>query len=185
MSPAPSRDEPPSPSPRATGLLDAVASELPAVTAADERTDDATAVPLDDLAALLSRVLADEGAPSSAEASLTLVDPAVIAQLKAEHLGGDGTATDVLSFPVDGVEPDAELIGDVVLCPSVAAAQASEHAGTIHDELALLVVHGGLHLAGWDHASDPERVAMWDRERDLLTTLHGAPARDPWGEQPS
>ena len=76
-------------------------------------------------------------------------------------------------------------IGDVVVCPSVAASQASEHAGSVEDELVLLVVHGGLHLAGWDHASDPDRVAMWDRERDLVTTLYGAPARDPWGEQPS
>ena len=185
MSPTSSGDEPPSPSPRATGVLDASASELPAVTAADDRPDDTTPVPLADLVALLARVLADEGAPGGAEAALTLVDPAAIAALKVEHLDGDGAATDVLSFPVDGVGPDAELIGDVVLCPSVAAAQASEHAGSVEDELALLVVHGGLHLAGWDHASDPERVAMWDRERDLLTALHRAPARDPWGEQPS
>lgn len=185
MSPTSSGDEPPSPSPRAATAVDAPASHAPMVTAADERTEDSTPVALAGLAALLSRVLADEGAPTSAEASLRLVDPDEIARLKAEHLDGDGSPTDVLSFPVDGVEPDAELIGDVVVCPSVAASQASEHAGSVEDELVLLVVHGGLHLAGWDHASDPDRVAMWDRERDLVTTLYGAPARDPWGEQPS
>lgn len=185
MSPMSSGDEPPSPSPRAATAVDVPASTLPEVAAADEREDDTTAVALDELASLLARVLASEGAPGGAEASLTLVDPPVIAELKAEHLDGDGAATDVLSFPVDGVEPGAELIGDVVLCPSVAEAQAAEHAGTLRDELALLVVHGGLHLAGWDHASDPDRVAMWDRERHLMTTLHGAPARDPWGDRPS
>ena len=50
---------------------------------------------------------------------------------------------------------------------------------------ALLVLHGGLHLAGWDHASDTERVQMWDRERVLMRTLHRTPARDPWGDPPS
>ena len=44
------------------------------------------------------------------------------------------------------------LLGDVVICPAVAAAQASEHAGTLDDELALLVVHGVLHVLGHDHA---------------------------------
>ena len=185
MSPTSSGDEPPSPSPRRATAVDAPASELPVVIAADERIDDDTPVPLEQLAALLSRVLASEGAPAGAEASLTLVDPATIAELKVEHLDGDGGPTDVLSFPVDGVDPDAELVGDVLLCPSVAAAEAPDHAGSVDDELALLVVHGGLHLAGRDHASGPERVAMWDRERELLTTLYGAPARDPWGDQPS
>jgi probable rRNA maturation factor len=185
MTPLTAEDEPPSPGPRADGNLDASASSTPTVTAADERTEHSTPVALADLAALLSRVLAAEGAPRTAEASLTLVDADAIARLKVEHLDGDGAATDVLSFPVDGVEPDAELIGDVVLCPVVAAGQAPEHAGRLDDELALLVVHGGLHLAGWDHASEAERIAMWDRERDLLTALHRAPARDPWSESPS
>lgn len=185
MSPTSSGDEPPSPSPRAAVGVDVDTSTLPAVTAADERTDDTTPVALADLAALLARVLADEGAPAGAEASITLVDPADIARLKVEHLDGDGGPTDVLSFPVDGVDAGAELVGDVVLCPSVAAAQAPDHAGDLADELALLVVHGGLHLAGWDHASDTERVQMWDRERVLMRTLHRTPARDPWGDPPS
>jgi probable rRNA maturation factor len=157
---------------------------VPAVIAADERALDDTPVDLAALAALLARVLAEEGAPADVEASLRLVDPDEIAQLKAEHLDGDGAPTDVLSFPVDGVADDAELVGDVVLCPSVAAAQAPEHAGSVDDELALLVVHGGLHLAGWDHATETDRAAMWRRERNLMGALHGAPTRDPWGEQP-
>lgn len=180
MTPVDAEDEPPSPGPRAAGGVGADAPTGPTVTAADERTGDASPVSLEDLATLLSRVLGDEGAPDGAEASLRLVDADTIARLKVEHLDGTGEPTDVLSFPLDGVDADAELIGDVVVCPSVAAEQAPGHAGRLEDELALLVVHGGLHLAGWDHASDAERDAMWQRERTLLTSLYGAPARDPW-----
>ncbi len=158
---------------------------LPAVVVTDERVADTTPADLSALGALLAQVLGDQGAPCTAEASLTLVDAHAIAALKRAHLDGDGSPTDVLSFPVDGTDPDAELIGDVVLCPSVAAAQASGHAGTIEDELALLVVHGGLHLAGWDHETTLDRAAMWDRERHLMTDLHGAPSLDPWSAQQS
>ena len=173
-------DEPPSPGPRRDQ-----GAPGPDVVAADNRTGDATPVDLDTLSGLLSRVLAAEGAPSGAQASLTLVDADEIAELKAEHLDGDGAPTDVLSFPLDGTEPDAELVGDVVLCPAVAAQQAPDHAGTVDDELALLVVHGGLHLAGWDHAEPDERDRMWDRERALLTALHRVPSRDPWRHRSS
>jgi probable rRNA maturation factor len=60
------------------------------------------------------------------------------------------------------------LLGDVVICPAVAARQAPEHAGTVDDELALLVVHGVLHVLGHDHADDEERLIMQARERELL-----------------
>jgi probable rRNA maturation factor len=189
-------DEPPSPGPSGSPS----AHPLTILTA-DERSSgsahDDVPVDLDALAALLSRVLTAEGVPAAAEASITLVDPDDIAALKAEHLDGDGSPTDVLSFPIDGApDPDAAaatnpeatpaaapwMVGDVVLCPQVAAAQAPTHAGTLSDELALLVVHSGLHLTGWDHADDDEREAMWARERQLLTQLHQFPARDPWSE---
>lgn len=155
----------------------------PAVLVDDRREVDATPVDVDALAALLAAVLAAEGATADAECSLSLVDPDEIAVLKAQHLDGDGAATDVLSFPIDGTEDPGDgqwMVGDVVLCPSVAAAQAPGHAGSPADELALLVVHGGLHLSGWDHAEPEDQAAMWARERDLMTVLHGVPARDPW-----
>lgn len=176
-------DEPPSRPPSGAPVTPVT------ILAADERTEDEPTrrvdADLEGLASLLGRALAAEGVAAGAEASLTLVDPDRIAELKAEHLDGDGSPTDVLSFPIDG--PDRPLgdaadwmVGDVVLCPQVAAAQAPEHAGTVEDELALLVVHGALHLVGWDHATDAERHRMWDRERELLSELHRAPARDPW-----
>lgn len=162
----------------------------PAVAALDDRDDPDPAVDLDDLADLLGRVLAAEGAPDGAEASLTLVDPAAIAALKAAHLGVE-EPTDVLAFPIDGLgggddtaRPDGTagplLVGDVVVCPRVADDQAPAHAGNLADELALLVVHGGLHLCGWDHDGDDARAAMWARERELLGRWQRLPARDPW-----
>jgi probable rRNA maturation factor len=108
------------------------------------------------------------------ELTLTFVDRDEIAALNREHLGKEGP-TDVLSFPLD-VTGDAGglpvLLGDVVVCPAVAAEQAAEHAGTLDDELALLVVHGVLHVLGHDHAEAVETKRMRDRELELLRQHH-------------
>ncbi len=150
----------------------------------------------DALAVLMADVLLAEGVGSNAEAGLHLVDAPEMAELNARHMGSEG-ATDVLSFPVDGAGASAGaapaevgtgadrvastgLVGDVVLCPQVAAAQAGEHAGSVADECRLLVVHGTLHLCGWDHGDEAGRKAMWERERRLLEDLGTAPALDPW-----
>ena len=164
-----------------------VAEGGPAVARRDDRdaaSAAALSVDLDALAGLLSQVLAAEGVPAAAEASLQLVTPATIAEMKSAHLGGDGP-TDVLSFPIDGLDGDPLsdwMVGDVVLCPEVAADQAPGHAGDLDGELALLVTHGGLHLCGWDHADDDDRDRMWARERELLALLGRRLVRDPWSE---
>jgi probable rRNA maturation factor len=159
--------EPPSPSPVAA--LDGVA-----VVAADEQAAaDRVAVDVERWAALAAAVLTAEGA--GGELTLTFVDRDEIAALNAEHLGTSGP-TDVLSFPLDdvaGAIPGVPvLLGDVVVCPAVAAAQAPTHAGTVEDELALLVVHGVLHVLGHDHAEDADASAMRARERELLQVHH-------------
>jgi probable rRNA maturation factor len=111
------------------------------------------------------------------ELTLTFVDRDEIAALNAEHMGKDGP-TDVLSFPLDSIDDDAGampgpvLLGDVVVCPAVAREAAPTHAGTIDDELALLVVHGILHVLGHDHFEPEETRAMRDRERALLEQHH-------------
>ena len=133
-------------------------------------------------------MLAEERAPTDAEVSLIFVDEDAIADLNERFLGGTGP-TDVLAFPIDddhvpsGRQPDeggrgpgapAEpvdppvVLGDVVMCPTVATRQAPEHAGTLDDELALLVVHGVLHLLNYDHAEEREAETMQRRERELL-----------------
>ncbi|MET0457842.1 MAG: rRNA maturation RNase YbeY [Ilumatobacteraceae bacterium] len=113
------------------------------------------------------------------ELTLTFVDRDEIAELNAEHLGHAGP-TDVLSFPLDDDDaPPAQrgipvLLGDVVVCPAVAAEQAAGHAGTLDDELALLVVHGVLHVLGHDHAEPDETATMRARELALLEQHHWA-----------
>lgn len=173
------------------------------VFVADEQGDDGEALPVDAprWARLVEAVLEAEGVRGEAEVSVRFVGPAAMTDLNARFLGGTGP-TDVLSFPIDGelVEPgrwpdggtrapDREppepdeiplLLGDVVVCPSVAAANAPTHAGRYADEIALLVVHGVLHLLGRDHAADGERAAMQARERELLDRFHGPLGRDPW-----
>ncbi|MCU0310266.1 MAG: rRNA maturation RNase YbeY [Acidimicrobiales bacterium] len=150
---------------------------------------------------LAALVLDDEGVEGECELSLLFVTGDTIAELNDRFMGHAGP-TDVLSFPIDGEanppgrwpdgggsgpdrhddDPDAVplLLGDVVICPAVAAANAPAHAGSYDDELALLVVHGILHLLGMDHADDAERAVMQDRERRLLAAHHGPLAADPW-----
>lgn len=124
-------------------------------------------------AALAAAVLRSER--RAGELTLTFVDRDEIAALNAEHLGNDGP-TDVLSFPLDDDPSDVAagplLLGDVVICPSVAAESATGHAGTVDDELALLTVHGVLHVLGHDHADDDERTTMQAAELEHLRTHH-------------
>lgn len=173
----------------------------PVVTVEDRSgrapTEEPTATDLSALADLMRAVLDAEGVQGGAEAGLHLVDLREITALNGEHMGAV-EPTDVLSFPVDGpaasgtdggvgtddhgVATGGGLVGDVVLCPQVATAQAADHAGTVLDECRLLVVHGSLHLCGWDHADDDARRRMWRREHDLLSRFDLLPGRDPWGE---
>ena len=137
--------------------------------------------------------LRSEGVRGACELSLFFVDEATIADMNAEHMGKTGP-TDVLSFPIDGIEiveaqgpgaltrgparphPDHDdmptLLGDVVVCPAVAVRQAPEHAGTVDDEMALLVVHGVLHVLGYDHAVPEDTAEMRSRELEILCEHH-------------
>jgi probable rRNA maturation factor len=137
-------------------------------------------------AGLLAAALADEGVAPGAQAGLSFLAPPAMAELNRAHMGSVGP-TDVLAFPIDGAAATGAtpggppgVVGDVVICPAVAAAGAPGHAGTVEDELALLVVHGALHLLGHDHAEAGERAAMQARERALLAAHHGPLAADPW-----
>lgn len=162
-----------------------------AVFCASEQDD----VPLDlDRWQVLARsILESEGVRGSVELSLLFVEEEVIAEMNRAHMGKTGP-TDVLAFPIDAVmvgsspgpgavsrgpdrsPPDPDdfpvLLGDVVVCPTVAERQAPEHAGTFDDEIALLVTHGILHVLGHDHAEPGERKVMQERERALLEALH-------------
>ena len=150
--------------------------------------DDERAYPVDtaDCRALVADVLDHEGlGGSDLEVHVHLVDVEPMAVLNAEHMGGEGP-TDVLSFPLEDPEDLAPstidrsgaplLLGDIVLCPAVAERQAAEHACEYETEIALLLVHGVLHLLGHDHREPVEEAVMQERERAHLAR-HGMVAR--------
>lgn len=125
-------------------------------------------VPLERLRLLADHVLTAERVPAEMELTVLLVDDTAMAELNHRHMGAAGP-TDVLAFPIDapgeihGDEP--AVLGDVVLCPAVAAQQADEdEAG----EQEMLLVHGILHLLGYDHAEPNEQHRMFARTDVLL-----------------
>lgn len=131
------------------------------------------------LARLARYVLADQRVPDAMELSVLCVDPDVIAELNARHMGVQGP-TDVLAFPIDlpgETSPDEPaLLGDVVLCPEIAAARARHDGRSLEAEVELLLVHGILHLLGYDHAEPTERDRMFGLTDQLLAGFRGAGA---------
>ena len=109
-----------------------------------------------------------------AELCVTAVDEQTIAELNAKWMEKDGP-TDVLAFPMDelrpgqvNAEPEEGVLGDLVLCPAVAARQAEAAGHGVVDELDLLTVHGILHLLGYDHAEPEEHKEMFGLQAQLL-----------------
>jgi probable rRNA maturation factor len=109
-----------------------------------------------------------------AELSILLVDEAAMTAYHVKYMGEDGP-TDVLSFPMDELRPpdDEEeapdgLLGDIVLCPTVTARQAAEHGRTAAEETEYLLVHGLLHLLGFDHAEPDQKAEMFGLKDKLL-----------------
>ncbi|MEA4943066.1 MAG: rRNA maturation RNase YbeY [Propionicimonas sp.] len=124
--------------------------------------DDARLVGLAEFALELLRIH-----PQS-ELSILLVDPQTMAAYHEKFMDEPGP-TDVLSFPMDelrapsdGEEPPLGLLGDIVLCPEVTAAQAAENHRTAEQEADYLLIHGLLHLLGHDHAEPAEKKVMFD-----------------------
>ena len=112
-----------------------------------------------------------------AELSVLLVDVETMTGLHEKWMDEAGP-TDVLSFPMDELRPGREgepsppgLLGDVVLCPDVAARQAVQAGHSSAEELLLLTTHGILHLLGYDHAEPEEEKEMFELQRRLLLTF--------------
>ena len=111
------------------------------------------------------------------ELSIMFVDTTVMTELHVQWMDEPGP-TDVLSFPMDELRPGREdeetppgTLGDVVLCPEVAAQQAQVAGHSTAEELLLLTTHGILHLLGYDHAEPEEEKEMFALQRRLLLTF--------------
>lgn len=100
--------------------------------------------------------------------SVTLLPATAMARLNRQHLGHRGP-TDVITFAL-GTDPIRGIMGDVYLCPEVARSQARTFGVGVREEMARLVVHGMLHVCGWDHPEGDDRMAspMWRRQEQLL-----------------
>lgn len=114
-----------------------------------------------------------------AELSVILVDEPAMEELHIKWMDLPGP-TDVLSFPMDELRPAADdeeppegVLGDIVLCPQVAARQAESADRTLADELGLLLTHGVLHLLGYDHAEEDEQREMFALQTRLLAEWEG------------
>ena len=114
-----------------------------------------------------------------AELCVKLVDEATMAEFNKHYMGKDAP-TDVLSFPMDELRParDGEpeedgILGDMLLCPQYASAQAPSFNRTPDDEMRLLTIHGILHLLGYDHAEPDEEREMFTLQARLLAEWQG------------
>jgi probable rRNA maturation factor len=120
-----------------------------------------------------------------AELSVLLVDEPAMTDLHLRWMDLPGP-TDVMSFPMDELrptkddeEPEEGLLGDVVICPSVAATQAQAAGHRTEDEIALLLTHGILHLLGYDHAEPEEHAEMFGLQARLLAEWVAVAAERP------
>ncbi len=140
----------------------------------DYRKEDLEKLPLHELTQF---VLAREDKPFNTEVSISFVTDEAIAELNERYRHKE-VPTDVLSFECDGVDDDLSAmtlaedpvyeLGDVVIAPDVASRQTREFGTTFEEEISLLLVHGLLHLCGYDHIEDDEAEVMEKREAEIL-----------------
>jgi probable rRNA maturation factor len=113
---------------------------------------------------------------TQSDLTITFVDPAPIATLHERWMNLEGP-TDVMSFPMDELRPGlggvtpAGILGDIVICPDVAAQQALAAGHSVIEEILLLTTHGILHLLGFDHATPEQEHQMFGIQRRLLLTF--------------
>ncbi|MGB4778634.1 rRNA maturation RNase YbeY [Microbacterium sp.] len=132
---------------------------------------------------LTANNLAELHVSPDADVAILLVDEGAMEALHVQWMDEPGP-TDVLSFPMDELRPGTQeqptapgLLGDIVLCPQVAEAQAQAARHTTLDELILLTTHGLLHLLGFDHAEPKEEREMFELQRELIAAFHSSERR--------
>ena len=118
-----------------------------------------------------------------ADLGIQFVDVAAMEELHVQRMDEPGP-TDVLSFPMDELRPGtadrptpAGLLGDIVVCPEIAALQAAEAGHEPIDEMLMLITHGLLHLLGFDHAEPADEKVMFGLQREILVGFHALDRR--------
>lgn len=130
------------------------------------------AAPEEALRAAAQAALVHIGAMSGSELSILVTGDEQLRQLNAQHRQQD-RVTDVLSFPSQDQNPEsgAPYLGDIAIAFPTAERQAAQAGHPLEAELQLLVVHGVLHLSGYDHAEEAEKAAMWQAQRAILDQI--------------
>lgn len=141
------------------------------------------AVDAEHISALLVRLLAGEGVEDGAGLSIEIADDELLHELNREHRGVDAP-TDVLSFAAEegeafpGAPDQPRYLGDIAVSVETVRRNAAEAGLTTAQEIDHVLVHGVLHLLGWDHETDEDEAAMRAREESYLgPAIHAAGAR--------
>lgn len=138
-----------------------------------------------EISELATWVLDDLRVHPQSDLSIVLIDEEAMAALHVEWMDLEGP-TDVMSFPMDelrptplGQDPQPGMLGDIVICPQVAAQQALKSGHNTMEEILLLTTHGILHLLGYDHAEADEKKEMFDLQRRLLLSFLARRPQNP------
>ena len=133
-----------------------------------------------ELARFAASILRGESVDDGASLSITFLDSDAIADLNARYMARTGP-TDVLSFPIEDAAPDNPPVptpdgpplelGDIFICEKIVDTHAAEYDVSFDSELHLMVVHGVLHILGWDHQTGAEAEAMEEREEQHLASI--------------
>ncbi len=129
-------------------------------------------IPHDLLEHAANTVLDHESQPKDCDLSIVLTDNARLHELNLNYLGVDAP-TDVLSFPASETDPETGVryIGDILISIPRAQEQADAAGHPLDSEVQLLIVHGMLHLLGYDHAEPEEKARMWKAQSEILESL--------------
>jgi probable rRNA maturation factor len=137
-------------------------------------------IPIEPLSGLARIAMEAEGLETETVVSLSFVDVAAMTLLNEAHMDKQGP-TDVLSFPIEDAVPGSPPqrdpdgpplhLGDIFVCPEVVGTNAKTAGVSVDDELSLMVVHGVLHLLGYDHVDDADAELMEGRERSILQSV--------------
>ena len=114
------------------------------------------------------------GSPDNAQLSLVFCDNKAIKDLNKEYRSKD-EPTDVLSFPIEleNFVPEIRMLGDIVISTETAVTQAKEYKHSTETEIAILLIHGLLHLHGYDHIKEDDKKEMREKENEVLKHICG------------